>query len=128
MMKNSWLNSIALMMSLYCNYAISAEFIYPAVDPNVPNGVLQDLPYRASDYKISYGEDPLQFGELWLPDNTAQRGLVIFVHGGCWSNLYRLDYTRAQAQHSRSLVMRCGQLSIAPQGMTAVAGREHMMT
>ena len=95
MMKNSWLNSIAFLISLYCNYAISAEFVYPAVDPNIPNGILQQLPYRASDQKIPYGEDPLQFGELWLPDNTAQRGLVILVHGGCWSNLYRLDYMRA---------------------------------
>ena len=42
-MKNSWLNSIAFLTSLYCNYAIPAEFVYPAVDPNIPNGVLQQL-------------------------------------------------------------------------------------
>ena len=94
-MRNFRINTIVFSIALYCNQALSAEFVYPAVNPNVPNGGLQQLPYRASDLTIPYGDDPLQFGELWLPESTVQRGLVILVHGGCWSNLYRLDYMRA---------------------------------
>jgi len=95
MMRNFRINIIVFLIALYCNQALSAEFVYPAVNPNVPNGGLQQLPYRTSDLTIPYGDDPLQFGELWLPESTVQRGLVILVHGGCWSNLYRLDYMRA---------------------------------
>ena len=68
----------------------------PAVDPVIfLTEFYNNFPYGTSDQVLAYGEDPLQFGELWLPDDITQRGLVILVHGGCWSNLYRLDYMRA---------------------------------
>lgn len=50
------------------------------------------LDNRAPDARIDYGEGDLQYGELWLPrQNTEAAPLLIFVHGGCWSNQYRLD-------------------------------------
>lgn len=53
---------------------------------------------RPADQTISYGDAALQFGELWLPTpSSTDVPLLVFVHGGCWSNRYRLDHTRAFA-------------------------------
>jgi acetyl esterase/lipase len=50
------------------------------------------LDNRASDARIEYGGGDLQYGELWLPRQNGQAvPLLIFLHGGCWSNQYRLD-------------------------------------
>ena len=34
--------------------------------------------------RITYGSDPLQFGELWLPRTDGKHRLVVMLHGGCW--------------------------------------------
>ena len=53
---------------------------------------------RDPDESISYGEEALQYGDLWLPSQAnGEVPLLIFAHGGCWSNQYRLDHTRAFA-------------------------------
>jgi acetyl esterase/lipase len=38
------------------------------------------------DHKIAYGKEALQYGELWLPANTAKERIpvVVLIHGGCW--------------------------------------------
>jgi acetyl esterase/lipase len=33
---------------------------------------------------ISYGDDPLQVADLWLPDRPGPHPVVLMVHGGCW--------------------------------------------
>ena len=79
-----------------CSHTYPAEFIYPSVESNIPaRGTLSTLPYRSSDHKIAYGLDPLQFGELWLPATQNQLGLLILVHGGCWSNIGRINSLHA---------------------------------
>lgn len=35
--------------------------------------------------RLTYGKDPLQFGELRLPDGAGPFPVAILVHGGCWS-------------------------------------------
>ncbi len=46
----------------------------------------------------SYGPDPAQFGELWLPDDTpATAGTVVIVHGGFWRARYDLSLGRPLA-------------------------------
>jgi acetyl esterase/lipase len=35
--------------------------------------------------RISYGTDPLQFGELRVPSTQGPHPVAIVVHGGCWS-------------------------------------------
>lgn len=53
---------------------------------------------RDPDESIAYGQSALQYGDLWLPSQaTGDVPLLIFAHGGCWSNQYRLDHTRAFA-------------------------------
>lgn len=44
--------------------------------------------------RIPYGADPLQFGELRLPDGPGPHPLVIVVHGGCWLSIADLSYMR----------------------------------
>lgn len=43
-------------------------------------------------YKIAYGDDPLQFGELRLPKGPGPHPVVIFIHGGCWLSQYNLKH------------------------------------
>jgi acetyl esterase/lipase len=38
--------------------------------------------------KYHYGEDPSQWGELFLPDVAAPRGVVVVIHGGYWRSQY----------------------------------------
>ncbi|WON77710.1 alpha/beta hydrolase [Serratia sp. UGAL515B_01] len=41
--------------------------------------------------KIAYGEDPNQYGELYLPKEQA-KGLVVMIHGGYYQPQYTLSY------------------------------------
>ncbi len=55
---------------------------------------------RASaDLRIAYGPDPLQFGELWLPEGGGPHPVVVLIHGGCWRadlpGLELMDYAAA---------------------------------
>ena len=72
----------------------AAEAAYLSSNPNVSYEEILELPYRISDHRISYGEEPPQFGRLWLPE-SKNNGTVIFVHGGCWINEYGIDHTQA---------------------------------
>jgi acetyl esterase/lipase len=44
--------------------------------------------------RISYGPDPLQFGELTLPEGGGPHPIVIVIHGGFWRAKYDLEYIR----------------------------------
>jgi acetyl esterase/lipase len=71
----------ALLSFVGCLFAgcvtISAQRIQPAD--------LWKQPVAAGSRKLAYGKDPLQFGELRLPNNAkGPYPVVILVHGGCW--------------------------------------------
>jgi acetyl esterase/lipase len=58
--------------------------------------LLDRTPPKA-DYRISYGTDALQFGELWIPKGipAATRTpapVLVMVHGGWWQAAYDLSY------------------------------------
>jgi acetyl esterase/lipase len=38
--------------------------------------------------KYQYGEDPSQWGELFLPELAAPQGVVVVIHGGYWRSQY----------------------------------------
>ncbi len=78
-------------------YAAESEVTYEPVVSNVNFDQVISLPFTASDRTIVYGDDPLQFGEVWSPVGTAPRGLIIFVHGGCWLNEFDLQYSYAMS-------------------------------
>ena len=42
--------------------------------------------------RISYGTDPVQFGDLRLPDGEGPHPVAIILHGGCYLSRYSLDY------------------------------------
>ena len=50
------------------------------------------LPQPRADHVISYGEDPLQRGELRLPAGEGPHPVVVVIHGGCWLAEYDLGY------------------------------------
>ena len=78
-------------------YAAESEVTYEPVVSNVNFDQVISLPFTASDRTIVYGDDPLQFGEVWSPVGTAPRGLIIFVHCGCWLNEFDLQYSYAMS-------------------------------
>lgn len=54
---------------------------------------IEALPKRAADRRLAYGNDPHQFGDLWLPAvSGAPAAVAVFLHGGCWLAKRTLDY------------------------------------
>ncbi|HXZ86324.1 MAG TPA: alpha/beta hydrolase [Myxococcota bacterium] len=53
--------------------------------------------------RIAYaGDDPLQYGELRLPEGAGPFPLAIVIHGGCWrAELATLDYVEPLAEALR---------------------------
>ena len=49
-------------------------------------------PPPPADVRIFYGPDPLQFGDLSLPDGPGPHPVVAVVHGGFWRAQYDLDH------------------------------------
>ena len=58
---------------------------------------LLDFPSPAPDHTIPYGSDPLQFGELRLPEGDGPFPLIVFIHGGCWMAEYDIEHSRKLA-------------------------------
>ncbi len=50
------------------------------------------LPRPAPDHRLAYGGDPLQFGDLRLPEGDGPYPVAIVIHGGCWLAEYDLGY------------------------------------
>jgi len=44
------------------------------------------------EFRISYGEDPLQFGHLRLPEGDGPHPVVVFIHGGCWLSAFDIGH------------------------------------
>lgn len=42
------------------------------------------LPRAAADFRISYGDQPGQHGDLRVPPGRGPFPVVILIHGGCW--------------------------------------------
>lgn len=55
------------------------------------------LPRPEPDFRLSYGDDPLQFGELRLPEAPGPHPVAVVIHGGCWLAEYDLAYMSALA-------------------------------
>ncbi|QLH43406.1 MAG: alpha/beta hydrolase [Coxiellaceae bacterium] len=58
---------------------------------------------KPADYRLFYGKDSLQFGDLRLPNTVSKPyPVAIIVHGGCWvSKFADLHYTAALADALR---------------------------
>lgn len=54
-----------------------------------------DLPsfgHPVADARISYGNDPLQFVELRLPEGPGPHPVIILIHGGCWLSKFDIAH------------------------------------
>lgn len=91
------------MMSLLL--AVSACAHPPALPDSVETRTpitfsqLLAAPRQVADRRIAYGSDPLQFGDLWLPQTPGRRPVIVLIHGGCWRadlpGLELMDYMAA---------------------------------
>ena len=56
-------------------------------------------PVTGNPRRISYGDDPSQFVDLWLPaDTSAALPVVVLIHGGFWRSQYGLDLMNPLAE------------------------------
>lgn len=49
---------------------------------------LRALPSKPADYRLSYGTEANQFGELRVPSGVGPYPVAILMHGGCWKAGY----------------------------------------
>ncbi|MEM7116318.1 MAG: alpha/beta hydrolase [Chloroflexota bacterium] len=49
------------------------------------------LSVQDADHRIPYGEDPSQFGDLFLPNGNGPHPVLLMLHGGCWRAQYGLE-------------------------------------
>jgi acetyl esterase/lipase len=66
---------------------------------------LMELPQPAPDERVAYGDDPQQFGELYLPTRTrsadTKHPVIVLIHGGCWQAKWGLEHLRHLADALR---------------------------
>ena len=55
--------------------------------------ILNDPPPPAADARLVYGPEPLQFGDLRLPEGSGTFPLAVVLHGGYWQATYNLIHT-----------------------------------
>jgi acetyl esterase/lipase len=61
----------------------------------IPYSELSTKAVAAADQRITYGPEPLEFGELRLPSGDDRVPLVVLLHGGCWQSQYDLKHLEA---------------------------------
>jgi acetyl esterase/lipase len=62
---------------------IDASSCCAVAQPLRPEELLREM-VSSPDYRLSYGSDELQFGELRLPKAAGAHPVAIIIHGGCW--------------------------------------------
>jgi len=48
--------------------------------------------------RLKYGSEQLQFGDLYLPDQSDQYATVVLIHGGYWRSRYGFDLMNGLAE------------------------------
>lgn len=56
----------------------------------VSRDILDDFPPPPADARIAYGPEPLQFGDLRLPEEGGPHPLLVVIHGGYWKANHNL--------------------------------------
>lgn len=92
MCDNPSMKLLALLSLLFFFEELSADI----TDQRVNFNDVLELEVGDPDAVVRYGDVEQLFGELWLP-NQPSRGLVVFVHGGCWLNHFDVRHSRPLA-------------------------------
>ncbi|MSQ99267.1 MAG: alpha/beta hydrolase [Xanthomonadales bacterium] len=66
-----------------------AEEMRPAI---MTSDDLAAFPYYTPDTRIPYGDGPLQFADLRLPDGPGPFPVMILIHGGCWLSEFDIHH------------------------------------
>jgi acetyl esterase/lipase len=79
----------AIPLALTASLSLAACGVTTIPTPSGPDGLMAwpDLLERERpqpDATLSYGDDPLQVADLWLPAGEGPHPTVLMVHGGCW--------------------------------------------
>ena len=75
---------------------------------------LANAPVPSGAHRMTYGTDPLQFGELRLPSTKGPHPLAIVVHGGCWvGKLANMDARAVSMENMRPLAAALTEAGIA---------------
>jgi acetyl esterase/lipase len=75
---------------------------------------LATVPVPAGAVKLSYGNDPLQFGELRVPKSKGPHPVAIVIHGGCWmAKLGTMDPRAVAIDNMRPLANALTEAGIA---------------
>ena len=59
---------------------------------------LDRLAAPPADARIAFGDDPLQYGELRLPEGAGPHPVAVVIHGGCWLAQYDMAHIRTLAE------------------------------
>jgi acetyl esterase/lipase len=75
---------------------------------------LATAPVPPGALRLSYGTDPLQFGELRIPKTPGPHPIAIVIHGGCWmSQLGAMDPRAVAIDNMRPLANALTEAGIA---------------
>lgn len=77
--------------------AIAPGIPAPVDAQNLSTAQAMQLPSEEADHRLFWGLDPLQFGDLRLPDGPGPHPVVVLIHGGCWLSAYGMQYMGAMA-------------------------------
>lgn len=78
---------VPAMSRLFCLLAtllLSVPVLAADPPPVLTYKDLLARPAVTGGIRLTYGSDPQQFGDLWLPGGTGPHPLLILIHGGCW--------------------------------------------
>ena len=59
---------------------------------------LLSQPEPPADFRLSYGDNALQYADLRIPDGDGPHPIVVLIHGGCWKAEYNSGHLAAMAQ------------------------------
>jgi acetyl esterase/lipase len=56
------------------------------------------IPTSTKPIRVAYGPEDLQFGDLYLPNQSGTHPIVVLIHGGYWRAHYGLELMNSLAQ------------------------------
>lgn len=75
-----------LLLAVLVNFAGAAASAQSLSSQSAPTDLVAtlDRPQQTRAKHLAYGQEPYQFGELWLPKGSGPFPVMIMIHGGCW--------------------------------------------
>src|SRR5262245_19813991 len=70
---------------MFRSFLFLACFLPAVIGQEVSPDFLLSEKVPAADFRLAYGSNELQFGELRLAKGKGPHPIAILVHGGCWS-------------------------------------------